>query len=131
MDHRRTPRDGRNLIFRPSPVEVDETYRGGIDANKHANRKPVYGNTYGVQQHVVGMKSRETNQVKAQVIQIGPYAQAWVLWGVSQDEPETLTAVRQGIFGTHNIREQDTIDQMAFIAKNFAGKRLRYKQLTV
>jgi len=52
----------------PGPVEVDETYMGGVDANKHANKKPVHGNTYGVKQPVVGMKSRTTNQVKAEVL---------------------------------------------------------------
>ena len=31
--------------------------------------------------------------------------------------------------GRHNIREQDTIDQMAFIARNLVGKRLRYQDL--
>ncbi len=53
----------------PGPVEVDETYMGGKDANKHADRKPVHGNTCGAKQPVVGMKSRTTNQVKAQVVQ--------------------------------------------------------------
>ena len=31
--------------------------------------------------------------------------------------------------GRHNIRELDTIDQMATIAKGLAGKRLSYKDL--
>lgn len=31
--------------------------------------------------------------------------------------------------GRHNIREHDTVDQMAFIAKGFIGKRLRYQDL--
>ena len=53
----------------PGLVEVDETYIGGIDANKHANKKPVHGNSYGVKQPVVGMKSRDTNQVKAEVLE--------------------------------------------------------------
>lgn len=32
--------------------------------------------------------------------------------------------------GRHNICEQDTVDQMAVIAKGFIGKRLRYRELT-
>ena len=31
--------------------------------------------------------------------------------------------------GRHNIREQDTVDQMVAIAKGFVGKRLRYREL--
>ena len=40
-----------------------------VEANQHANTKPVDGNTYGVKQVVVGMKSRTTNQVKAAALQ--------------------------------------------------------------
>ena len=32
--------------------------------------------------------------------------------------------------GRHNVRELDTIDQMAFLAKGMVGKRLKYKELT-
>ena len=31
--------------------------------------------------------------------------------------------------GRHNIREMDTVDQMAFLAKGIVGKRLKYKEL--
>ncbi len=31
--------------------------------------------------------------------------------------------------GRHNIREQDTVDQMAFIARNLVGQRLWYQEL--
>ena len=31
--------------------------------------------------------------------------------------------------GRHNIREQDTADQMAFIAQGFVDKRLSYREL--
>lgn len=31
--------------------------------------------------------------------------------------------------GRHNIRELDTIDQMAFLAKGMVGKKLPYKKL--
>ena len=45
------------------PVEVDETDIGGKDKNKHAKKKKQHGNTYGVKQAVVGMKSRATNKI--------------------------------------------------------------------
>ena len=31
--------------------------------------------------------------------------------------------------GRHNVRELDTIDQMAFLAKGMVGKKLPYKEL--
>lgn len=31
--------------------------------------------------------------------------------------------------GRHNVREMDTIDQMAFVAKGIVGKRLKYEEL--
>lgn len=32
--------------------------------------------------------------------------------------------------GRHNVREFDTIEQMAFLARGMAGKHLSYKTLT-
>ena len=180
--------DGSDKL--PGPVEVDETYIGGIDANKHADKKPVHGNTYGVKQPVVGMKSRETNQVKAEVLQTvsAKTLQRFVKSNTEQGETvysdqhrgywglrksgydlnqvnhsakeyvdgmahtngiESFWALlKRGYYGTyhkmspkhlhryvdefsgrHNIRERDTADQMAFIAKGFIGKRLRYREL--
>ena len=68
-----------------------------------------------MKQPVVGMKSRETNQIKADVLQT-----------VSV---KTLQRYVNEFAGRHNFREQDTIDQMAFLARNLVGKRLTYNEL--
>ncbi len=55
----------------------------------------------------------------------------------SKDEDEVLQTVSAKTLpryvnefaGRHNSREQDTIDQMAFIARNLVGKRLPYREL--
>ena len=50
-------------------MEVDETYVGGKNANKHAHKKiPNANGTIG-KTAVIGIKDRETNTVKAEVIE--------------------------------------------------------------
>ncbi len=49
------------------PVEVDETYVGGIDRNRHKADRKGYQNAGG-KTPVVGAKDRATNQVRAQAI---------------------------------------------------------------
>ena len=51
------------------PVEVDEVYIGGLEKNKHESKKLKAGRGTVGKTPVVGMKDRETNQVKAQVVE--------------------------------------------------------------
>ena len=173
------------------PVEVDETYVGGLEKNRHAKDKKNLGRGTAGKTAVVGAKDRESGQVAARVIEHTdkPTLQGFVdehasegakmytddasAYGGSGREHETvkhsakeyvrylegekihtngvesfwsmLKRAHKGTFhrlsvkhlqryvdefvARHNVREMDTINQMAHVAAGMIGRRLMYRDL--
>lgn len=59
------------------PVEVDESYFGGLERNKHESKKQNAGRGPVGKTAVVGAKDRESGKVKARVIQTPDRATLW------------------------------------------------------
>ncbi|MXX59727.1 MAG: IS1595 family transposase [Rhodothermaceae bacterium] len=179
------------MEFFEGPVEVYEAYLGGLEKNKHEDKKLDAGRGTVGKTAVLGVKDRKPNKIRAEVIPdtTKPVIQQIVSDPRSRDARvytdehlsyEGLTnrtsvnhsqkqraestalgdlAHTNGIVsfwavhkrahhgtyhhlskkhlnryvtqlsGKHNLRDHDTIDQMAIVVRGMVGKRLRYKDL--
>ena len=173
------------------PVEADETYMGGKRKNmSKEKRAALHGRGVVGKTAVVGLKDRETNEVRAMVVRsanaptiqgfvrenaepgakvytdeskvyaglardygheavnhsVGEYVRGQAHTNGMESFWSTLKRAHKGTFhkispkhldryvaefaGKHNVRDADTLDQMADMAFGMAGKRLRYSDLT-
>ena len=172
------------------PVEVDEAYFGGLQGNMpKSKRKKLKGGGPAHMTAVVGMKDRETNEVRAEVVadtkkgtlqdfvrehtelgaavytdehrsyvgldadfdhdtvnhRVGEYVDGMVHTQGIESFWAMLKRAHKGVYhkfsvkhlqryvhefeGRHNVRDADTIDQMAGVVTGMNGKRLRYRDL--
>lgn len=170
------------------PVEVDETYIGGKEGNKHENKRTGRRGHDG-KVAVIGVKDRATGEVRAEVLgredaprmreyvrrSAAPEAKVYsdghgaytalegefkhravqhsagtyVIFDVHTNGIEGFwSQLKRGYHGSYshwsakhtgryldeftgrqNMRDADTVDQLAGVAKGMVGKRLRYREL--
>ena len=124
---------GPKVLF-DGPVEVDETYFGGKEYNKHEKDKLKAGRGSVGKTAVVGAKDRNTNHVAARVHTNGVESFRSMLKRAHMGtfhklSPKHLQRHVDEFAGRHNIRELDTIERMEVTAGGLIGRFLPYRKL--
>ena len=171
------------------PVEVDESYFGGLEANKHESQRTHQRGGLSGKAPVIGLKDRATGEVRAEAIpdtsgarlrgfvrehaepgaqvysdghgaytplagefdhkavqhSVGTYVIEQAHTNGIESFWSTLKRAHKGVYhkmsekhldryvrqfaGKHNLREADTLAQMADVVAGLVGRRLLYRDL--